>query len=116
MRFKKTFTAAELAQSADFKAVYIEDNDRKIEGAFATDLLSHAIGNAKSGDAWLTVLTNPNMIAPASIADVACLIICDGIEPTELLINKCKTMGISLFKTALPVTDSAVALHRMSEK
>ena len=116
MRFEKAFTADALAKSGDFTAVHIEDADRCVEGSFATDLLSHAIGNAKSGDAWLTVLTNPNIIAPASIADVACLVICDNIEPTELLINKCETMGISLFKTELPVTDAAVKLYLLGKE
>jgi len=113
MKYDKPFTLKKLTESGKVKIEYVEDENRLIEGGFATDLLSHGIGNAKSGDAWLTVLTNQNITAPASIADVSCIIVCDATPVTDQLKEKCKIMGISLFSSDLPITDMSVFLYNM---
>jgi hypothetical protein len=115
MKYDKPFSVKDLIASGGAKAEMIEDEDRLITGGFATDLLSHAIGNASSGDAWLTVLTNPNITAPASIADVSCIIVCDGTPVTEALRSKCEIMGISLLSSSLPITDLSVFLYKLQE-
>lgn len=88
------------------------DKSRLILGGFSADLLSHGIDKAQQGDVWLTVLTNHNMTAPASIIDISCFIICDDIAPTELLIEKARLIEINLLKTKLPVFDCAIALNK----
>ena len=113
MKYDKPFSVNELIASGGVNSVFIEDGDRLITGGFATDLLSHGIGNAASGDAWLTVLSNPNIIAPASIADVACIIVCDSTPVTDALKAKCEAMGISLLSTDLPITDMSVFLYKL---
>lgn len=113
LKYSKPFTVNDLISSGGAKAEYVEDADRLITGGFATDLLSHAIGNASSGDAWLTVLTNPNITAPASIADVSCIIVCDATPVTDALKSKCEIMGISLLSSELPITDLSVFLYNL---
>ena len=113
MKYDKPFSINKLISAGNVDSVYIEDGERLIEGGFATDLISHGIGNASSGDAWLTVLSNPNIIAPASIADVACIIVCDRTPVTDALKAKCEAMGISLLSTNLPITDMSVFLYKI---
>ena len=113
MKYNNPFSVNELILSGGAKPEIICDGDRLISGGFATDLLSHAIGNAASGDAWLTILTNPNITAPASIADVTCIIVCDGTPVTEALKSKCDLMGISLLSSDLPITDLSVFLYNL---
>ncbi len=113
MRYDKPFTIDELIASGGVTPVSIDDGKRLITGGFATDLLSHGIGNAASGDAWLTVLTNPNITAPASIADVSCIIVCDRTPVTDALKEKCEVMGISLLSSDMPITDLSVFLYKL---
>ncbi len=113
MKYDFPFSINDLISSGGAKAEMIEDGNRMITGGFATDLLSHAIGNASSGDAWLTVLTNPNITAPASIADVSCIIVCDSTPVTDALKAKCEVMGISLLSSEMPITDLSVFLYNL---
>ncbi|MBQ4628388.1 MAG: hypothetical protein IJB44_04860 [Clostridia bacterium] len=113
MKYEKPFSVNDLISSGGVSALFIEDGERLITGGFATDLLSHGIGNAASGDAWLTVLSNPNIIAPASIADVTCIIVCDSTPVTDALKAKCEAMGISLLSTEMPITDMSVYLYKL---
>ncbi|HIQ59768.1 MAG TPA: hypothetical protein IAB22_09985 [Candidatus Merdivicinus intestinavium] len=53
---------------------------REIEGAYCCDLLSLVMGRAKENDAFVTVMANVNTIAVAVLADVACVILCEGIH------------------------------------
>jgi hypothetical protein len=114
MIFKNPITVEQLLQDDEkFKPVFLHDKLRTITGGFASDLLSHGIDKARKGDAWLTILTNYNMTAPASITDVSCLIICDDIIPTEQLIEKSKLMEINLLRTNYSIFDCAVILNKI---
>lgn len=113
MKYDNPFSINDLISSGGAVPISIDDGDRLITGGFATDLLSHGIGNASSGDAWLTVLTNPNITAPASIADVSCIIVCDKTPVSDALKSKCEIMGISLLSSDLPITDLSVFLYKL---
>lgn len=113
MKYDNPFSVDQLISTKKVVANVVINGDRLVTGGFATDLLSHGIGNASSGDAWLTVLTNPNITAPASIADVSCIIVCDATPVSEALKEKCAAMEISLLSTDLPITDMSVFLYKL---
>lgn len=119
MKFKNPIKIENLIlKDKRFQPVLIHDKTRIITGGFSSDLLSHVIDKAQQGDAWLTILTNYNMVAPASMTDVSCLIICDNIAcenvtPTELLIEKAELMEINILKTALSAFECAVVLNEI---
>lgn len=72
-------TVNELAAVKGFNAVSLPEGDREISGVYIGDLLSWVMGRAKAGDAWITIMSNINIVAVASLADVACI-----ISPREL--------------------------------
>ena len=63
-------------------------SDRDISGCYIGDLLSWVMGKAQSGDAWITIMNNINIVAVASLADVACIILCEGVSADETVIHK----------------------------
>lgn len=84
--------------------------DREITGGYAGDLLSWVMGRAKEGDAWLTVMSNVNTIAVAVLADVACIVLCEGaaLEPDAR--TRAGEQKVPVIGTALPVYEAAVRL------
>lgn len=115
MTFSHPFPLSVLAEHEAFRPVYLAEGEISVTGGFCGDLISHAIDKAGVGDAWLTVMTNHNILAPAAIAEVSCLILCDGIEPTEPLRRRAETMQISLLCTSLSEFDCAVLLAQMGK-
>ncbi|MCR5848215.1 MAG: hypothetical protein K6G75_08880 [Lachnospiraceae bacterium] len=85
--------------------------DTEITGVFCCDLLSVAMGKAPSGSAWVTVMANVNTLAVASLTDVACIILAEGVTFEASLIEKARDEGISVFKTDLPVFDAALLIN-----
>ena len=60
-------TTKELSAACGF-APAVEAETREIAGIFTGDLLSWAMGRAKEGDAWFTVMGNVNAVAVAALA------------------------------------------------
>ena len=85
-------------------------SDHTITGVFCCDLLSIAMGKAPAGSAWVTVMANVNTLAVASLTDVACIILAEGVTFDNSLIEKAKEEGIAVLKTDLPIFDAALLI------
>ena len=57
--------------------------ERSISKVFCCDLLSIAMGKAPSDSVWVTVMGNKNTLAVASLADVACIVLAEGVSLDE---------------------------------
>jgi len=55
--------------------------DREISGGYTSDLLSDVMGHAESGKVWITLQTHKNVIAIASLKELAAVILIKGLEP-----------------------------------
>lgn len=103
-------TAAALAEELGLKVVLNADPERVITCGYAGDLLSWVMGRAPSDCAWVTVMSNVNVIAVASLADVGCIILAEGAEIDEEALEKARAVGINIFATSLPVFDVCAKL------
>ena len=70
-------TLCELLEKTNLEAIHLADETRTVCGAYAGDLLSWVIGRAQADNAFLTIMTNVNVVAVASLADLSCVIFCD---------------------------------------
>jgi len=77
----------------------LDDGEREITGGYTGDLLSWVMSRAQSGDAWVTIMTNINVIAVASLTDVACVIIAENAEVAPEIIERAEAQGINLLRT-----------------
>ncbi|PWE00868.1 DRTGG domain-containing protein [Marinilabilia rubra] len=60
-----------------------ESLDREVTGGYVSDLLSDVMGNASEGDVWVTLQTHKNVMAVASLKEVAAVILVKGHKPDE---------------------------------
>ena len=88
-----------------------DDLERDITVPFCCDLLSVAMGQAPSGSAWLTIMSNLNTLAVASLADVACVILAEDAQTDDNFLAKANMQGITVFSTELPIFDAALAVY-----
>lgn len=94
-------TVKDILENLDLKTVNLSDPDRVITGGYVGDLLSWVMGRANSGDAWVTIMTNVNVLAVASLADTACVIIAEGSDYSEEFANIAKEKEINVFQSSL---------------
>ena len=90
----------ELVQKLDLEFISDAGNmDAYVEGAFAGDLLSHAMSSVEKGNVWVTVQTNLNILAIASLTEASCIIVASSMNISEETIQKAKDEGICLFRS-----------------
>ena len=58
-----------------------EGLDREITGGYVSDLLSDVMGHADAGKVWITLQTHKNVIAIASLKELAAVILVKGHQP-----------------------------------
>lgn len=76
----------------------IEDN-MEISTGYCSDLLSDVMGNAKEGMLWITIQTHRNILAVASLKDIAAIIIANGQTPDDETLAKSKEEEILILGT-----------------
>ena len=90
-----------------------EKLDREVSGGYASDLLSDVMANSREGDVWVTLQVHPNIIAVATLKDLAGIIIVQGKKPDEETIKKAQQEGVPLLVTEHQTFEIAGKLHQM---
>jgi len=85
--------------------------DREVSGAYVSDLLSDVMGNAEEGMIWITLQTHRNVMAIASLKELAAVILVKGLEPEEDTLEHAKEEEIPVFGTELPTFEISGKLY-----
>lgn len=93
-------TVEQLCKSTCFYASVLPDPNKKIEGVYCGDLLSWIMGHAQSGNAWVTIMSNINVIAVASLTDVSCVILAESVHLPDDVLKVAKEKGINIIETS----------------
>ena len=92
-------TVEQLTKAANLKSIALTSPDREIGGAYIGDLLSWVMGRAREDDAWITIMSNSNIVAVATLADVSCIILAEGVTPDEGVTNTAIAKGVNLLSS-----------------
>jgi predicted transcriptional regulator len=84
-----------------------------VKSFFASDLLSHVMGNAGEGSALITVLNNINVLGVASLLDMSCVIFSHGVKVSDEIISKSNELGIPLLRTRLNTVSTILILDKI---
>jgi len=86
---------------------------REVSGGYAGDLLSDVMANSKEGNLWITRQTHQNIVAVASLKDLAGIILVQGKGPEEDTLEKASKEGIPLLVTDLHIFEVAGKLYKL---
>ena len=107
-------TVHEIAKIAPFEVISLEE-DRPADRIFTCDLLSVCMAKAPEDGVWVTVMGNRNVIAVASLADVACVIVAEGCSFDADAVEAAKGK-VTLLKSPLPVFETACLVHEAQNR
>ena len=97
--------------SKEFTAISLPEPDRNIGGVYIGDLLSWVMGRAGQDCAWITIMSNINVVAVASLSDAACIILAEGVSLDEEVIKTAESKGVNILSSSLPAYETALILH-----
>lgn len=86
---------------------------REITGGYASDLLSDVLAHGRVGDVWVTLQTHHNIIAVASMKDLAAVILVNGRQPEAEALAAASREGVPVLGTRLPAFALIGELYRL---
>lgn len=93
--------------------VVLPEPSREITGVYIGDLLSWVMGRASSGDAWITIMSNVNILAVASLADTSCIILAEDVKLEADIIETARQKNINILSSSAGIYDTAVVLSQV---
>ena len=105
---------SELINKLNLKEVtgYI-DGDRVISGGYTSDLLSDVMANTKKDNAWITLQTHVNIVAVATLKELAAIIIVMNKDVDKDTIEKAEQEKITILKTDMTAYQVSGKLYEL---
>ena len=87
--------------------------EKEIDGAYVGDLLSWVMGKADSGNVWITIMSNINIVAVATLTDASCIVLAEGVVPDQDALKAAEMKGINILSTNLSAYEAVLAVSRI---
>lgn len=107
-------TLARIEKELSLKPITVTGEDRECTGVYAGDLLSWVMSHAMPGDVWVTIMSNANVIAVASLVDVACVILSEGVTLDEKDAALASEKGICVYTSDMSTYEICAALSSLN--
>ena len=101
-------TVNEFCQKASLTVLALPNPDSVIDGAYSGDLLSWVMGNSSEGNLWVTIMTNSNIVAVASLVGISAIILAEGVKPDENTIALASEKGVNILSSDKSVYELCV--------
>lgn len=85
----------------------------EITNGYTCDLLSDVMGHAEAGNVWITLQTHKNVMAIASLKDLAAVILVKGFEPEPDMAAQSNEENIPVLGTGLEAFDISGKLFNL---
>ena len=90
-----------------------EGLQNEITGGYVSDLLSDVMGNADTGHVWVTLQTHKNVMAIASLKDMAAIILVNNHQPEEDTLQQSNEEGIPILGTEMSTFEVTGKLYEL---
>jgi len=92
-------TVNEYINKLSLEIVAEGDLNKEIAGCYCSDLLSHCMSNIESGNVWITVQTNINIVAIAVLTELSCIVVAQEMPVDDAVVNKAVAEGITILRS-----------------
>ncbi|TLX75724.1 serine kinase [Labilibacter sediminis] len=87
-----------------------------VVGGYTSDLLSDVMGNVDEEYVWVTLQTHKNIMAIASLKEVAAIVLVKGFKPEQAAIDQSNEEGIPILGTDKEAFEISGQLYALLNK
>ncbi|WP_297909246.1 DRTGG domain-containing protein [uncultured Parabacteroides sp.] len=87
--------------------------DTEITGGYTSDLLSDVMGHIEENMLWITMQTHQNLLAVATLKDVAAVLIVNGSSPDTETLQKGREEAVPLLGTTLSAFEASGRIYQL---
>ena len=91
--------------------VEVTDASKVVEGCYASDMLSWVMAHAKENQVWITIQSHQNIVAVASLLNLAAIIVAEDVEIDENTSAKAIQEGIPLYSSKMSICELCGILY-----
>ncbi len=88
-----------IIEKMELEVLNLADGERDVSGGYTGDLLSWVMGRAEGHMLWITIMTNVNILAVASLRDLPAVLIAEGAEIAPEIVEKAAEQEITLLRS-----------------
>jgi hypothetical protein len=86
---------------------------REVTGGYVSDLLSDVIGNAHKGTIWVTLQIHLNIVAVASLKELAGIILINNRSPDADTLKRANAENVPVMTSTLPAFELVGKLYAL---
>lgn len=87
--------------------------DREINGCYISDLLSDVMGNADADNIWITLQIHKNVMAVASLKELACIILVKNLTANEDTLRQSNEEALPILQTSMTTFEIAGKIYNL---
>lgn len=103
-------TVQQIIEKFNFSPLSLPCPEREVSGGYTGDLLSWVMGRASQDNAWITIMSNINIVAVASLSDVSVIILAEGVQADAGVLETAEQKGVNVVSSELPAFEIAVRI------
>ena len=92
-------TVKDIISKCSFTLQSEADLDREVTGVYTGDLLSWVMGHGEEGQCLVTIMSNVNVLAVASLLDLSCVVLAENVKPDEEFLTLAKEKQINVLSS-----------------
>jgi predicted transcriptional regulator len=87
--------------------------EREVTGGYASDLLSDVMAHSRAGNLWVTLQAHRNIIAVATLKELAAIVLVNGRTPDAETLTKAREEKVVVLASRLPAFELVGKLYQM---
>lgn len=93
-----------------------QPDEQAVTGGYTCDLLSDVMANGRPGNLWITLQIHQNVLAVATIKELAGIILVNGRRPDEETLRKADEEHVTILGTSTSAFDISGRLYRLLQQ
>lgn len=92
------------------------DADKVFDGVYVGDFLSRAMSRVEFDNIWVTIMSNVNVIAVATLTEPAAIILAEGVVPADDVLENAIEQGVCVLSSPLSAYEICVKINKAVEE
>ncbi len=105
-------TVSQFAVLHGYDIQTMPDGEAEVSSGYAGDLLSWVMGRAQAGQVWITIMSNINIVAVASLTGVSCVLLAEGVKAGADVVEAATARGVNILSSEKTAYELAAEISR----
>ena len=108
-------TLEKLIEALSLKVV-CGDVKKDFDGVYAGDLLSRCMSHVEAGNLWITIMSNTNVVAVASLTEAGAVLLAEGVTLIPEAEKAARENAVTVLSSDLTVYELCAAIDTLSNR